>query len=390
MRTIMSNKQEYTNHAQYSSSQAEINLDQFKDNLKAIAGICSAHVKLMAVVKANAYGHGAERIARTALKAGADCLAVANISEGIYLRSTGVQSMILILGVLVHKWIPAIFDNKLTPSIATLEDAILINEYGKSIHHACKVHFRVESGNGNGEAKDDLIVKLIRDINQMEYLQLEGLYTHLPSAYADDLTLAKNDIRIFDELVNQLQQQGIFIPLIHAASSPAILNLPEAHYNMVRCGILMYGLPATSNQPHIAVKPIMKIRSEIVAYKQIEPGHTYGYANKFVTDKLIHTAVIPFGYGDGNFMFYLQQGEVLIRGRHIAIIGQIYMDHFLVDVSNIHTELGDEVIILGEQGSQEIAAVDIAEQASIGRLNSDFICLLSGRVPRIYIEENLE
>ncbi len=378
------------NHAQYSSSQAIIDLDQLKVNLAVIAGKCAAHVKLMAVVKADAYGHGAERIAQTALSAGADCLAVANISEGVYLRNSNITAMILILGVLNHKWIPALFDNLLTPSISSIQEAKLIHEYGESIKQRCKVHIRIEVSGGTLGVQDQRNLQLIRAISQMEYIELEGLYTHLPSAYADDLTKAKHDLIMFDALLGQLQKLGIFIPLIHAASSPAILTLPIAHYNLVRCGILMYGLPAINNQLFLAVKPIMRIQSEIIGYKQIEPGSTYGYANKFVTDKLMDVAVIPFGYGDGSFMFYLQQGEVLIRGLRFAIIGQIYMDHFLVDVSNYHTELGDEVIILGEQGSQCIAALDIAERASIGRLNSDLICLLSGRVPRIYIEERSE
>ncbi|MEX1030882.1 MAG: alanine racemase [Paenibacillaceae bacterium] len=383
----MTNIREFTDHNLYSPSRAEIDLNQLKANLAAIADRCGRHVKLMAVVKADAYGHGAERIARAAIACGADSLAVANVSEGVALRDSGIQSMILILGVIAHKSIPALFDYDLTPSITSIDEANLIDEYGKSINRICKVHVRVDIGNRSLGIQTDQSLEQIQAMNRMTHLQIDGIYTHLPAAYADDLTIAKNDLIEFNELLLHLQKLGIFIPIVHASSSPAILTLPDAHYNLVRCGIIMYGLPAINNQPHILIKPIMQIKSAIVAYKQIELGSFFGYANKYVADKQIRLAIIPFGYGDGSFMFHLRHGEVLIRGVRATIIGQIYMDHFLVDVSDFQTEVGDEVVILGGQGSDCIAAIDIAERASIGRLNSDFVCLLSQRVPRIYIEE---
>jgi alanine racemase len=378
------------NHSSYSPSRAEINLDQLKLNLATIAKQCGKQVKIMAVVKSDGYGHGAERIARTALASGADCIAVATVSEGVALRASGIESMILILGTSPFQSVSTLFEYQLTPSITSIEEAQHIHEYGESIHQVCNVHVRIDVGNRSLGIHVDQCLEQIQAISQLSNVRIEGIYTHLPAAYADDLTIAQGDLDEFNKLLLQLQKVGIFIPIIHAASSPAILTLPAAHYNLVRCGILMYGLPAINNQPSIPIKPIMQIKSAIVAYKQIESGGFFGYANIYVADKPLRLAVVPFGYGDGSFMFHLRQGEVLIRGVRAAIIGQIYMDHFLVDVSHFETGIGDEVVIAGEQGNECIAAVDIADKASVGRLNSDFVCLLSSRVPRIYIEERVE
>jgi alanine racemase len=378
------------NHSSYSPSRAEINLDQLKLNLAIIANKCGKHVRIMAVVKSDGYGHGAERIARTALASGADSIAVANVAEGVALRESGIESMILILGTCPALSVSALFDYQLTPSITSIEEAQLIHEYGEAIHRICNVHLRIDIGNRSLGIHVGQCLEQIQAMNELSNLYIEGIYTHLPAAYADDLTIVQGDLDEFNQLLLQLQKLGIFIPIIHASSSPAILTLPAAHYNLVRCGILMYGLPAINNQPPIAIKPIMQIKSAIVAYKQIESGGIFGYANIHEADKQLRLAVVPFGYGDGSYMFHLRQGEVLIRGVRAAIIGQIYMDHFLVDVSNFQTDIGDEVVIVGEQGNDCITAVDIADKASVGRLNSDFVCLLSSRVPRIYIEERAE
>jgi alanine racemase len=388
--SAFANLQLNRNHSSYSPSRAEVNLDQLKLNLTTIANRCGKHVKIMAVVKSDGYGHGAERIARTALASGADSIAVATVSEGVALRASGIESTILILCTSPYQSVSALFEYQLTPSITSISEAQLIHEYGKSIDRISNVHVRIDVGNRSLGIHVDECLEQIQAMNQLSHVHIEGIYTHLPAAYADDLTIAQGDLAEFDKLLLQLQKLGIFIPIVHAASSPAILTLPGAHYNLVRCGILMYGLPAIHNQPSIPVKPIMQIKSAIVAYKQIESGAFFGYANIYVADKPLRLAVIPFGYGDGSFMFHLRQGEVLIRGVRAAIIGQIYMDHFLVDVSDFQTDIGDEVVIVGEQGNDYIAAVDIADKASVGRLNSDFVCLLSSRVPRIYIEERVK
>jgi len=369
----------------YNLSWAEIDLNAMQHNLNMVRSQLKNGTRIMAVVKANAYGHGAVAISRALIEYGIDALAVATLGEAVELRQNGVHLPILVLGAIADEDLGVLWEQNLVPTINNAEMASRINEFAKGRGQKMKAHLRIDTGMGSYGVLPGECLQLIENMAAMDYLELDGLYTHINTIYGGRMEDAIEQVKAFEHLLGQLDKRGIHPPLLHASSSPAVLKLPAAEYDLVRLGIVLYGLPCGNDLLDDKLRAVMQIKTRIVAIKAVESDFNLGYGGDFTTSSPARIATLPLGYADAGFLHFLKAGEVLIHGQRVPIIGKSCMDHLIVDVSALRDAVvGDEVVILGEQGNQSIKAGEIAQRSGIDVNNVDLVCLLSPRVPRIY------
>jgi len=366
-------------------SWAEIDLNALHHNLDMVRNQLNTKTRIMAVVKANAYGHGAVEISRALLEYGIDAIAVATVGEAAELREHGINIPILILGSIAQPEIELLFDQHLVPTLNNPETAGRLNEWARQRGQKIKVHLRIDTGMGSYGLLPDKCLQMIDTIVKMDYLELTGIYTHINTIYGGKLEDSLEQLKTFDHLLSQLEQKGIHPPMVHACSSPAVLKLPQAEYDMVRLGIVLYGLPCGNDFLDNQLRPVMQIKTSLAAIKAVASNFGLGYGWTSTTNNPALIATLPIGYADAAFLHFLREGEVLIRGQRAPIIGKACMDHLIVDVSNIiDAAVGDEAVILGEQGDQRIKAEEIALRSGIDLNNIDMVCLLGSRVSLVY------
>lgn len=360
---------------------AEIDLGRLKNNLQLIRQQLHPNTQIMAVVKADAYGHGAVPIAQTLVNHGVGALAVVLLEEGIELRKNGIKVPILVLGEVSPHQTEELVHYHLTPMVCSLSLASALNKTGRQNRDIINLHVKVDVGMGSNGIVAAECITFINKLRLMEWLRIEGIFTHLNAAYGLNHLNAEIQISEFNDLLNRLNESGIFIPLIHATSSLTILTMPEAEYNMVRLGALLYGI----NNHSLAVKTqaVMQLKTRIAFLKHVKAGFKGGYGWNFTTSRNTLIATLPVGYGDAFFLAFVQKGNVLIHGRKVYVLGSVCMDHLMIDVTDIDgAAIGDEVVLLGEQGNGTITVEGIAAREHFAPV---LPCLLSRRVPRIYI-----
>ena len=377
---------------------AEVDLEAIAHNVRELRRITDPGADLMAVVKANAYGHGAVEVTRKALENGADSLGVARIEEGIELRKAGVKESVLIFGytppVLAYKLIG--FD--LTQTVWSYTTAQALSDIAVSSNKQIKVHLKVDTGMGRlgllpdcrrpPGTEQNLMGNAIREaesISSLAGLKLEGVYTHFATADSSDKSYAGKQFEIFLDFLNELRRAGMNPPLCHAANSAAIIDMPETHLDLVRAGIAIYGLYPSHevNKRRIALKPAMTLKSKVVHLKKVLPGFNVSYGCTYQTPKSTTIASIPVGYADGFNRLLSSRGHMLIRGRRAPIVGRVCMDQTMLDVGHIpDVDLEDEVVIFGRQGYESISVDEIA--ATLNTINYEIVSALTARVPRIY------
>lgn len=377
---------------------AEVDLKAIAHNVRELRSITNPKVRLMAVVKANAYGHGMIEVARQAFENGADFMGVARIEEGIDLRKAGFNESVLIFGytppALVHKLLA--FD--LTQTVWSYKTAQAISNVAVSSNKQIKVHLKVDTGMGRlgllpechrpPVTEQNLIGNAIREvksISSLAGLELEGVYTHFATADSSDKSYARKQFEIFVAFLNELRHAGINPSLCHAANSAAIIDMPETHLDMVRAGIAIYGLYPSGevNKRKIALKPAMTLKSKIVHLKKVPTGFKVSYGNTYQTPKPTTIASIPVGYADGFNRLLSSRGHMLVRGHRAPIIGRVCMDQTMLDVGHIpNVDLEDEVVIFGRQENESITVDEIA--ATLNTINYEIVSTLTARVPIIY------
>ncbi|KAF1085363.1 Alanine racemase [Sporotomaculum syntrophicum] len=367
---------------------SEINVNALAHNIRQLRNITSPQAELMAVVKANAYGHGAEQVARIALASGATQLGVARVSEGLELRKAGIDAPILVLGFTVPEEYSLLLDNNLIQTVYNVEIARGLSATASRANKKALVHIKVDTGMGRlGFLPDRSGMRDILEIARLPHLELAGIFTHFATADSRDKSYARLQWQEFIGFMADLARAGIEFPCRHAANSAAILDMPETHLDMVRAGIAVYGVWPSSEvvNRNLDLRPVMAVKSRIAHIKQVPAGFGVSYGATYITPAPTVIATIPVGYADGYSRLLSSRGEVLIHGRRMPVIGRICMDQFMVDVGNIpNAEPGDEVVLLGRQGSEEITADDIAEK--IGTISYEVLCAINcRRVPRYYI-----
>ncbi len=356
----------------------------------------------MAVVKADAYGHGAVQIARTVIENGADWLAVARISEALELREAGIAVPILLFGDVLPDQVPYLVAHDIRVTLACLETARVIAAAAKGNNDTLKVHIKVDTGMGRLGILHDQFVKPdnslasplqcsqeILAIHNLKGIEIDGIYTHLANADARDKADTRRQISRFGCLVKELAQKGLTPPMIHTANSAALIDMPQAHFNMVRPGIALYGLWPSGETDHtrVCLKPAMSIRSKIIHLKKVSKGFKISYGSTHVTQISTCIATIPIGYADGYNRQLSDQGEMIVRGSRARITGRVCMDFTMIDVGHIPgCRLGDEVVVMGSQENETISADDIAR--TIGTINYEITSSLTKRMPIFYYPEN--
>ncbi|WP_410496318.1 alanine racemase [Cellulosilyticum sp. ST5] len=367
---------------------AEVNLGAIEHNYKQIRQHIPNHTEMMAIVKADGYGHGAKEVANFLQEQGVNRFAVAIVAEGEELRSSGITSPILVLGYTPRADIKALIENDLTQTVFSYEMAKTISDEAGRLGKTVNIHLKVDTGMGRiGFLSSPKSIEEILMITKLPHINLEGIFTHFSTADEEDTSYTKEQWSIFEGFLKELSEVGLELPIIHAANSAAIMCHEYTHLNLVRPGIILYGYyPSPYLEGKVLdLEPAMTLKTQVVHVKELPEGQYVGYGRKFYTHQKTKIATIPVGYADGYSRNLGNKGRVLIRGQYAPIIGNICMDQFMVDVTHIKgISVEDEVVLFGKQQDAVIPVEEIAQ--SLGTINYEIVCMIGKRVPRIYIK----
>ena len=373
---------------------AEIDLSRIADNTKILKEDAGT-AELMAVVKADAYGHGATQVALTALANGATWLGVARLSEAVSLRKAGIDAPILILGYTPDTGVPHLLQYNLRQAVLTLDHAKSLSRAVAQQGGRLLCHIKVDTGMGRvgfdavGDVHDGSACQCVGAITEavsLPGLQAEGIFTHFATADEADHVPAQLQLARFSSVLSRLESQGCRFDVRHAANSAGILILPEARFDLVRGGISLYGLnPSPQVQATLkGVLPAMALKGCVIQVKQVRKGGAVSYGATWHADEDTRVATVACGYGDGYPRLLSGRGRMLVRGENAPILGRVCMDMTMIDVSGIDgVEVGDEVVIMGAQGEALVSADEIAD--TIGTINYEVTCMVASRVPRVYL-----
>ncbi len=366
----------------YRPTWAEVNLNNLAYNFHQVRKRLSPQTKIMVTVKADAYGHGLIPVSRRLVKEGVDYLGVASIDEGIKLRKAGIGKPVLILGLVLKEDINPIFKFGLTATVCDLDLAEALNRKAKRLGVPAKVHIKVDTGMGRIGVLHQDAEELVKKIFPLKFVRVEGIFTHF--AFADlDQDFTHKQISLFAALARKLAKSGIHIPLVHAANSMGVLDYRSGHFNMVRPGLVIYGLHPAQNLK-IRLKPVLSLKTRVVFLKRLPSGCGVSYGHTYVTSKDTQVLTLPIGYGDGYPRNLSNQAPVLIRGKRFKIIGRICMDQIMVDVGGLSVRIGDEAVLIGAQGKNKIT---VEELAGLGAtIPYEIVCGLGSRIPRVFID----
>ncbi len=372
-----------------SPTWTEINLDAIAKNVRNIKELIGEKKELMAVVKGNAYGHDILEVSSVVLKNGASRLAVARLEEGIFLRKAGVVAPILILGLTLKQQAELLVYYNITPAVCEYEMIEKLSESAIKVGKVVKVHLKVDTGMGRIGILSHDILRFSKKIRALKKVEIEGIFTHFSVADEKNKTSTEEQFKKFIEVLTLLEKEEKRIPIKHVGNSATLLDLPHMWLDLVRPGISIYGLyPSTEVQKTIKLIPAHSFRTRIVFLKELSAGEYVSYGRTYTTiKKRTKVASLPVGYADGYNRLLSNQGEVLVRGRRFPIIGRICMDQCMVDVSSLlEVKIGDEVVLWGRQGQEEITVEEISEK--IGTINYEIVHMPDKkRVPKLFIKD---
>jgi alanine racemase len=366
---------------------AEVRLDRLRANLRTVARAAGAGAEIMAVVKADAYGHGAAPVARALLDAGAARLGVGDSTEAIELREAGITAPIHVLGALVEREIDEVIYHGITPAIHSLERVRLLDEKARRAGRRLAVHLMVDTGMGRLGVRPESAADLMSAIVERPHLRLEGVATHLSCA-AQDPEFTAGQVTAFRGVLARARARGIPLRKVHAAATAGIFFHPAARFNLVRPGAALYGIdPGGLRASGVVLEPVLSLKTQIVFLKSVEKGTPIGYGATYRTPAPTRIATLPCGYDDGYPYTVSGKGaHVLLGGRRCPVVGTVTMDYLLVDVGACpDARIGDTVTLIGRDGQEEVRAEDIARLA--GTIPYAIPCQLGKRVRRVYLAE---
>jgi len=367
----------------------EIDLDAIAQNVKNIKQFIGEKKELMAVVKGNAYGHDILEVSSVVLNNGATQLAVARLEEGIFLRKAGITVPILILGLTLKSQAELLVSYNITPTVCEYEMIEKLSESAIKEDKVVKVHLKVDTGMGRIGVFSYDVLRFIKRIRALKNVEIEGIFTHFSVADEKDKTYTEKQFRKFMGVLTALEKEGIRIPIKHIGNSATLLDLPRMWLDLIRPGISIYGLyPSTEVQKTVRLIPAHSFKTRIVFLKDLSMGESVGYGRTYTTNqRRTKVASLPLGYADGYNRLLSNQGKVLVRGNRFPIIGRICMDQTMIDVTNLpQVEIGDEVVLWGRQGQEEITVEEIAEK--IGTINYEIVHMPDKkRVPKLFIKD---
>ena len=372
----------------HSPTQAEIDLDALAFNVAQVRRLGGKGKKILAVVKANAYGHGAIGIARELEALGVDFLGVAFIEEGIKLRKAGIQKPILILGGIFPFHVKKIFTFRLTPVVFDLALARALDAEGKRQNHMLPVHIKIDTGMNRLGVPFDQTEKFFTSLQSVNFLKVEGVLSHFSSAHLRDKesrNYTADQTKKFKKSLSLIRGLNFDPPLIHMANSSAIIEELIPDFTMVRAGLMLYGAYPSDDlkDTHLSLKPVMSLKTHVIQIKTVPPETPISYSRTFYTKKESLIATIAIGYGDGYHYQLSNRGKVLIQGKKLPLVGSVCMDLIMADVTELSgVKPEEEVVLFGRQGKVTISVEEVAQWADT--IPYEILCGISSRVPRIY------
>ncbi len=373
---------------------ADIDLDALEHNIREIRSVIGDQTELMCVVKANAYGHGSVVLSRELAKMGADSFAVATVEEGIELRRHGITQPILVLGYTCREMYPDLIRYHIMPTICSYTMAKDLNSAAEEMNMTVDVHIKIDTGMSRiGFQADEKTVERIVMINSLlKNIRVQGIFTHFSCADEADDTFTQKQVEKFNSVTQALEDKGMHIPVRHCANSAAVIQYPELCMDMVRAGIMIYGLYPSDevNKSVVKLEPVMSLKSHVICIKTVEAGTPVSYGATFICRRPTTIATVSIGYGDGYPRSLSNKGRVLIGNQSWPVIGRVCMDQLMVDVTDADYEIrqGDEAVLVGCQGSECISVEEVANMS--GSFNYEFVCGISRRVPRVYYRGGTE
>ncbi len=368
---------------------AEINLDAIENNIKLIRKVTNPASQIMAIVKADAYGHGTIEVAKTLLANGADRLGVACVDEAKQLRNAGVDVPILILGKVFKHEFETLIDLKIAATVFDFSEAKLLSDIAVKKGKKAIVHIKIDTGMkriGIIAGKSDTVEK-IKNLYELPGLDVEGIFSHLSCADTEKEEFTLNQIALFEKTVSEIENNGIIIPIKHIANSAAIIRYPQSHFNMVRAGLICYGYLPSKLIKNEGFIPAMSFKTLISRIETINEGDIVSYGGTFRAEKPTKIASLCVGYADGYLRGLSNKAEVIIGGKKVKIVGNICMDQCMADVSNVNNiNVGDVATLFGTDGETTVLVDELAEIS--GTINYEIVCMVSKRVPRIYFKNN--
>ncbi|MDD5609863.1 MAG: alanine racemase [Ignavibacterium sp.] len=366
-------------------TRVEINLKHLAHNFKVLKQK-TLPSKIMPILKANAYGHGLVTTARFFEKIGADYLGVAVLEEGILLREKGISLPILVLGGIIGNQIPLFLKYNLTITASSIEKVKQIDETAKKLNTKAKVHLKIDTGMERIGVHYYNAEKFLEAAHSLTEIYIEGIYSHFANSDDAESEYTKLQFERFKEVLKFYKKNKLKKPISHIANSGSILNFPEANLDLVRPGILLYGVyPSSKLKKNLDVKPVLSWKSRVVFFKVIKPGHPVGYGSTWQSEKNIRAVTVPVGYGDGYLRSLSHKTKVIIKDKIYPVIGTVSMDQIVVNIDQDSVYNNDEVILLGEDKTRSISCEELSDWAST--IPYEILTNMNTRVPRIYIED---
>ncbi|MEK6692651.1 MAG: alanine racemase [Nitrospirota bacterium] len=363
---------------------AEISLGAISSNLDKVR-LKVGKRKILAVIKASAYGHGAVAVAKILISKGVDMFGVATVGEGIELRDAGITHNIIVLSGITPDEVDELLNYNLTPVIYNPSIAKYISEESRKKDRVTGIHIKVDTGMGRLGIIAEESADIIKKITELKCLRPEGIMTHFADADLSDKEYARFQLKRFNDAIDGLKRFGINIPLVHAANSAAILTFGQSYFDMVRPGIMLYGYTPSDHIDNADLIPALTLKTKILDLKRVPAGTPISYGKTFVTKRDSVISILPIGYADGYSRMLSNRGEVLVRGRRAPVVGRVCMDMTMADVTDIpDVDEGNEAVLIGKQGRELITADDVAKWT--GTIPYEVLCSISSRVQRVYKE----
>lgn len=367
----------------YRPTFAEIDLDAIRYNLRKVRQIIGKDIKVLGVVKKDAYGHGMGEVSKVIIGEGVEYLGVASLDEARELRDIGIKNHIIVLGPILPGEIEGVLKFNVIQTISDLYIARILSKLGQAKNRNIKVHIKIDTGMGRIGFWHEEAVSFVRKMTSLKNIIIDGIYTHFPSA-EDDKVFTRRQIRDFRSLIEELLSYNIDIPLKHTSNSMALIDFKDSHMNMVRPGLIMYGLyPRGDLVRRLDLKPALKLKTKVVYVKPVPKGRSISYGRTYIAKRDTIIATIPIGYGDGYSRYFSNRAPVLIKGQRAPIVGRVCMDMSMVDVGHLKgVRPGDDVILIGRQDKEAITVGELARISNT--IPHEVVCNIGRRVPRIY------
>lgn len=370
---------------------AEINIDNLIHNFRHVRKITGNNTKIMSIIKADAYGHGAVEVGKALIEEGVDIFGVATLSEALLLRDRFPMQEIFILGYSPEECVEQIIENNIVKTVFNYDFAELLNEVAERLGKKARIHIKVDTGMGRlGMRPTHENAQRVADIAKLKNIEIEGIFTHMSSADDVDKRVSYEQITKFDKFLDMVHENGVFPKYVHVSNSAGVLGMPEFNRDIVRPGIMLYGMYPSKElkRADVDLRQVMSLKAQIAVINEINEGESVSYGGTFVAKDKRLVGTIPIGYGDGFSRSLSNRAHVIVKGKLAPVVGRVCMDHFMIDVTHIEgVKPGDVVTVYGKDGDEAIWIEDVASM--LDTISYEITCRLNKRIPKVFIKNGL-